>query len=248
MNLRIELIIFCTFIATITYNQTDNLRLYDYLQPVNEAQIFRSDEYFHWGSSIIKDNQGIYHLFYSRWKKSYGFTGWLTHSEIARATSKNPSGPWSFEEVILQGQRGDHWDAVTAHNPKIKYFEGKYCLYYIATNPGETEISEDQLIEIAMTGYTHPKWALLRNNQRTGVAEASNLVGPWKRFSKPIVEPEGPITTLTVNPAISKGSDEKFYMVVKGDKPNEKRFIRNQALAISESPKGPFVISNYTRN
>jgi len=29
---------------------------------------------------------------------------------------------------------------------------------------------------------------------------------------------------------------------VKGDKPNEKRFIRNQAIAISDSPIGPFVM------
>jgi len=61
-------------------------------------------------------------------------------------------------------------------------------------------------------------------------------------MEQPLIEPSGPITTLTVNPAIDKGPDGRFYLIVKGDKPNEKRFIRNQAIAISESPLGPFVI------
>ena len=58
----------------------------------------------------------------------------------------------------------------------------------------------------------------------------------------PLIEPTGPITTLTVNPAIDQGADGKYYLIVKGDKPNETRFIRNQAMAVSESPTGPFVI------
>lgn len=63
--------------------------------------------------------------------------------------------------------------------------------------------------------------------------------GPWKRLDKPIIEPSGPITTLTDNPAIVKGEDGKYYLIVKWDNPNEERFIRHQAITISDSPIGP---------
>ncbi len=67
-------------------------------------------------------------MFYSRWKKEYGFLGWLTHSEVAHAVPKNPAGPWEYKETVLKGRGKGYRDAITAHNPKIKYFEGKYYL------------------------------------------------------------------------------------------------------------------------
>jgi len=107
---------------------------------------------------------------------------------------------------------------------------------------GSLEYHELDLIETARVGYSHPNWAILRPNQRTGVAVSSSLSGPWTRMEQPLIEPSGPITTLTVNPAITQGKDGKYYLVVKGDKPNEERFIRDQAIAISDSPVGPFKI------
>ncbi len=220
----------------------DVLFIRDNFQSLSNDNIFKTKGYYNWGASIIKGDDGKYHLFYSRWKKDKTFTGWLTHSEIAHAVSKNPEGPWKYRETVLKGRKGDHWDAITAHNPKIKYFEGKYYLYYCATNLGGRSFTEDELIETALTGYSHPNWKILRPNQRTGVAVSESLDGPWKRMDKPIIEPSGPITTLTVNPAIERGKEGNYYLIVKGDKPNEIRFIRNQAIAISNSPTGPFEI------
>lgn len=224
----------------LAQEKIDDLYLYDKVSKISSDNIFKTEAYFNWGSSIIKGPDGIYHLFYSRWKKDYKFTGWLTHSEVAHATSPSPAGPWKFTETVLKGRGGQYWDAITAHNPKIKYFEGKYYLYYISTNMGDQSIDEAALIETAHTGYKHPNWAILRPNQRTGVAVSHSLQGPWKRMDQPLIEPSGPITTLTVNPAIDRGKDGKYYLIVKGDKPNETRFIRNQAIAISDSPLGPF--------
>ncbi|WP_243456850.1 alpha-L-fucosidase [Polaribacter batillariae] len=230
------------FVFGIAQNNTDNLRLYDNFEPIASDNIFKTEGYYNWGTSIIKGKDGKYHMFYARWKKEYGFLSWLTHSEIAHATSKSPLGPWKFKETVLQGARKNRWDAITAHNPKIKYFDGKYYLYYIATNFGDKPFTEEELIETARTGYRHPNWNILRVNQRTGVAVSNSINGPWKLLDKPLIEPSGPITTLTVNPAIDKGKDGRYYLIVKGDKPNEKRFIRNQAIAISNSPLGPFEI------
>ncbi|MGN6436345.1 MAG: glycoside hydrolase family protein [Agriterribacter sp.] len=230
-------------ISTATcQTDTDDLSIAKQLQPISPASFFKTDGYYNWCPSIIKDKDGLYHLFYSRWKKKYSFNGWLPLSEIAHATAPTATGPWTFKETVLTGRGKGHWDAIEAHNPKIKYFNGRYYLYYIGTHYNGKRFTHKNLLEIAQAGSKHKDWMLLRNNQRTGVAVASSLNGPWKRSDAPIVQPSGPITRLTVNPAITEGPDGRYYMIVKGDKPGEKRFIRNEAVAISSSPEGPFEV------
>ena len=107
---------------------------------------------------------------------------------------------------------------------------------------GDKDYTTDDLHATHNKGLDDENRNLLRENQRTGVAVSNSINGPWKRMNQPLIEPSGPIATLTVNPAIDKGKDGKYYMIVKGDKPNETRFIRNQAVAISESPIGPFTM------
>jgi alpha-L-fucosidase len=244
MDMKLRLLFICCFSILLAHAQggEDDLYLYNDFKEVSQENIFKTEGYYNWGSSIIKERDGKYHLFYSRWKKEYGFYGWLTHSEIAHATSKSPAGPWKYRETVLKGRGKGNWDGITAHNPKIKFFEGKYYLYYIATNLGGKEYTDNELVETAKTGYSHPNWKILRPNQRTGVAVANSLNGPWSRSDKPLLEPSGPITTLTVNPAIDRGKDGRYYLIIKGDKPNEKNFVRNQAVAVSEYPEGPFTI------
>lgn len=236
--------LFCLLILSclkvFAQTKTDDLKFADKLQPISEENIFSTEGYYNWCPSILKGDDGKYHLFYSRWKKEYKFTGWLTHSEVAHAVAGSPAGPWIYVETVLTGRRGECWDAITAHNPKIKYFDGKYYLYYISTNLGDKAFTEEELVETCKTGYSHPNWKILRPNQRTGVAVSNSINGPWKRMNKPLIEPSGPITTLTVNPAIDQGKDGKYYLIVKGDKPNDPGFVRNQAIAVSDLPTGPF--------
>ncbi|WP_235295274.1 glycoside hydrolase family protein [Portibacter lacus] len=244
-NSKIVLAILVSYLSiscALAQKKSDDLMISDKIQAVIQDNIFKTEGYYNWGASIIKDENGKYHNFYARWKREYRFFGWLTYSEVAHAVSDSPSGPWEYVETVLEGRRNGKWDAITAHNPKIKHFDGKYYLYYISTNMGEKNYTEDDLIEISETGYNHPDWKILRPNQRTGVAVSESLNGPWERMDEPLIEPSGPITTLTVNPAIDKGKDSKYYLIVKGDKPNETKFIRNQAVAIADHPAGPFVI------
>jgi len=225
-------------IATLGQDKINQLFFRDRLQPITEENVFKTEGYHNWCSSIIKGKDGKYHLFYSRWKKEEGH--WLVTSEVAHAVSNNPAGPWEYEETAMESRGKGHWDAITVHNPKIKFFEGKYYLYYISTNLGNKDYTEEDLEEIVAEGGNHPYYKILRSNQRTGVAVSSSLNGPWRRMEQPLIEPSGPITTITVNPAITRRGDQKYYLIVKGDKPNEPRFIRNQALAVSDSPTGPF--------
>ena len=246
MNLgKITSLVVIFFLGYTTYAQLSETTISNgnyQFQPVTKENIFQTEGYYNWGGSILKDPQGMFHLFYSRWKKEYSFSGWLLFSEIAHAVSDQPTGPWQHQETVMKGRGGNGWDAITAHNPKVKYFEGKYYLYYIATRHPNGPLSDDKLKEIAITGGKHPDWKPLREAQRTGVAVASSLTGPWERSDEPLLEPSGPITTLVVNPAITQGGDGRYYLIVKGDKPNETRFIRNQAMAVGDHPDGPFEI------
>ena len=245
-------VIFLAFIlVTLSYSavtvagSTEHaLQLKDRLQPVSEGLFFRSDEYHHWGSSIIKGDNGQYHLFYSRWPKKYSFPAWLIFCEIAHAIADNPTGPWTYVDTALAGRGKGFWDAINAHNPKIKFFDGRYHLYYIATNWGDAEYTRQDLVKAALGGNPDLRWKAIRANQRTGVAVADSLNGPWRRLDHPLVEPVGPITEIAVNPAIDRGRDGKYYLIVKGDKPGSTRGARNQVLAIGNSPTGPFEIQS----
>ena len=243
--MRDALIIFIILLMSLSLraqNKSDNLNIGKKLTPISEDNIFRSPDYFNWGASIIKGQDELYHLFYSRWPREYGFYAWLTHSEIAHATSPKPYGPWKYKETVLQGSGGNNWDAITAHNPKIKFFDGKFYLYYISTNMGKVKYTDAELIETCRGGYSHKNWKILRPNQRIGVAVSKTLNGPWKRTNSSLIEPSGPIQTLTVNPAVTKGGDGKYYMIIKGDKPNDKNRARSQAIAVADSPDGPYTI------
>ncbi|RYD39998.1 MAG: hypothetical protein EOP83_35920, partial [Verrucomicrobiaceae bacterium] len=213
----------------------DDLDLSPMVRPVSQQQIYRDEGFYTWCNSIIRDKDGTYHLFYVRWPKEHGFYGWLTHSEIARAVSENPAGPYTFRNVVLPS-RGEHpWNRITAHNVKITELAGKYYLYFISTSDGGRNATEADLAATARTGYSAPLWQPLRNNQRTGVATADSLDGPWKVHEKPVVEPRGPISNVTVNPAVWQTAENRFHMIVKGDSPASRVA---QALAIADNPLG----------
>ncbi len=219
--------------------ENDNLDLIKLVQPIGPDNIYRDPGFYTWCNSIIQGPEGKYHLFYVRWPKKYGFYAWLTHSEIAHAVSDQPAGPYQFQDLAIPARGEFAWNQINAHNVKIKTFNGKFYLYFIATNDGGKTLSEEDLIKTAKVGYRSPNWPILRNNQLTGVAVSDSLSGPWKVSSQPAIEPHGPISTVTVNPAIWQDASGKFRMVIKGDYPPTRLA---QAVAVSDQPTGPFKI------
>lgn len=209
------------------------------LKPFTPENCFVSEEWYNWGGSVIRGEDGRYRLYYSRFPKSIGFTSWLTHSEIAMAVSDSPTGPWKYEKTVLRGRGGKEWGAITAHNPKIKKFGERYYLYHISTH---LEVTPEKLVEIGKVGYSHPQWMPLRNNQRTGVAVADSPDGPWSLPDAPCIEPADPVFKLTVNPAVVERPGGGFLMMIKGDKKAEGRSPRVQGIALAEKPEGPWSI------
>ena len=205
--------------------------------------VFSYPDYYTWCPSIIRDDQGRYQLFHSRWPKEKYWTSWMTHSEVDRAVASSPEGPYTPIGVVIPPTSDGRGKWFNAHNPKIEKFEGSYWLYFIQT--WGTEITESMRLEIARKAYSHPKWmGEVRPNQRTFVAKAPSLDGPWSITPDPIVEPAKTIVRLTVNPGVCRRPDGSYLMIVKGDKPGETRFIRNHAVATSPRPEGPWTIAD----
>ena len=148
------------------------------IQAVPKESGFRMDGYWVWGGSMIKAD-GKYHLFAARWVKGEKFPeNYRNNSEIVRAISDNPLGPFTFEELIIAERDSMYWDSNMAHNPTIHQIDNQYVLFYIGSD---------------FTTYRENSSYLLR---RVGYATANNIDGPWIRSEKPLLDYE------SNNPAI----------------------------------------------
>ncbi|MEN8126419.1 MAG: glycoside hydrolase family protein, partial [Planctomycetota bacterium] len=205
------------------------------------AHLFADPEYFQWGGSVIRDEQGTYHMFYARWRRDNprGMYGWQRVSEIARATADRPEGPYHHQEVVLKGfgkPQPDRWDAVDAHNPCITMMmdpvskKQRYYLYFVATRD-DNNMKDD--------------WWDHAINQRVGVAVADSLEGPWKRHPEPVITPPtGALHHFLVNPGVCQLPDGRFLMVLKGRAPGAGRHKvgpQAQGWALADRPEGPFI-------
>jgi hypothetical protein len=119
---------------------------------------------------------GRFHLFASRWPNTGptaqgDLSGYRAASEIVRAVSDSPTGPFEFVEVVLAGRGAGFWDSQMCHNPKICRSGSDFVLYYI--------------------GSDSPM-----GRRKIGYAVAKSIVGPWVRMPQPI-----PLTPDANNPA-----------------------------------------------
>jgi hypothetical protein len=202
------------------------------LQPVPAYSVMSSEDYWIWGGSMVRTDDGICHLFYSRWSKEYEFKDWISKSEIAYATATEPGGPYTFKKVIHSGRGEDHWDSNIAHNPHIKRFGDRYYLYYVSQNSRELGLGEreNQIF-----------------SQRIGIAVADSPSGSWTMYDQPLVDlQEGKAAHgYVTNPSVCQRPDGSYLMIMKSRPENwrdSKKFIAVQCLATSSSPDGPFTI------
>lgn len=147
---------------------------FDY-EKIPKESGFRMDGYWVWGGSMIKA-EGRYHLFAARWKKDTKFhfpEGYRQNSEIVRATSLSPLGPFKFEEIVIGERDSAFWDSNMAHNPTIHQIGDEFVLFYIGSD---------------FTSYSDSKRKYLL--RRVGYASAKSITGPWKRSDEPIINVE----------------------------------------------------------
>ena len=208
------------------------------LGQVARTAVFEDDSLSIWGGSLVKGEDGLYHLFYSQWPKAIGWE-WVTYSEIAHATSSSPFGPFTYQGMALPVRDQTYWDGMTTHNPTVHKFNGKYYLYYMG-NTGDRAI-------VSQPGKPKLNWQH-RNNQRIGVAVADDPNGPWTRFDEPVLDiTHGDSTAhdalMTSNPSVCQMADGRILMVYKAV---GKQFPLPSGgpvvhmVAIADSPTGPF--------
>ena len=95
-------------------------KLSDRMLPAPVGSGFEMDGYWVWDGSVIKGEDGRYHMFASRWPKIYPMhPGWMIASEVVRASCDTPDGKYEFEEVVLPARGPQYWDGRATHNPQI---------------------------------------------------------------------------------------------------------------------------------
>ena len=222
------------FLAAKSDAPAQDLDLAAMVQPVPGSAVFREPGFHIWDGSMIRDDSGKYHLFYSRWPSNLRMRAWVSHSVVAHAVADSPMGPFRFKDIALSLRGKEFWDGMVTHNPSVTRFkDGKYYLYYMG-NRGDGVLSKS-------LNWTH------RNNQRIGVAIADHPDGPWRRLDKPVLDvsedAQAPDALVVSNPTVTQRPDGGFLMMYKGvakHKPMPAGGPVTFLIAQGDSPTGPF--------
>lgn len=210
--------------------------------PVNGG--FKMEGYWVWCGSVAKGEDGYYHMFASRWPKTLPMhPGWLLQSEIIRAVSKNPEGPFIYCETVLKGRGPQYWDGRMVHNPHITRQGNKWVLYYIGSTHSFTEVRPGENITLQ-----DPRVIVARSNKRIGIATADRITGPWQRFPEPVmtVRPDQEDNFFVSNPApcVEKSGEVLLMYKFRSYKSNlfEKTLHSDMALNVARAKhySGPY--------
>lgn len=224
--------VLCTWLGNAQNPLMGNLKE----APVNGG--FQMEDYWVWGSSVIKGDDGTYHMYASRWPKMLPFhPGWMIASEIVHATSDVPEGPYTFQDVALGDRGAQFWDGKSCHNPKIVKYNGVYILYYMgSTHPFEA-VTKDNISDFTLDS----KWCIAgRWGKRVGMATSTSPYGPWKRLDAPIldVEPNTFYSFLTSNPSPLIKEDGSVVLLFKGRSYKEDGIKHSDmAIGVATAPK-----------
>ena len=244
----------CTLVSTsiVFAQKIDNLvelkqqsknELFHNLKKAPHTPAFKSEGYWVWGSSVVKDEDGKYHMFVSRFPKSLPFhPGWMVASEIVHAISDTPQGPYRFSDVALPARGAQYWDGRSTHNPRILKYKGKYYLIYMGSTHPFTEPTYAELT------LSSPWCTVGRANKRIGLAVSDSPYGPWKRFDEPILKtkPNTFYSFLTSNPSPVLQEDGSVMMIFKGRAytTNGKHSDMSLGIAYAPSIEGPYTVLN----
>ncbi len=186
-------------------------KLSDLMLPAPVGGGFEMEGYWVWCGSVIKGEDGRYHMFASRWPKKYPMhPGWLVASEIVRASCDTPGGTYKFEEVVLPARGPQYWDGRSTHCPQIKKVGDTYVLYYTGmTHPFE---DPDESLNTKS-----PSAVAARASKRTGIATAKSIFGPWERRDEPVLptRPDKFDSFLTSNATPCINEDGSVVMIYK---------------------------------
>lgn len=227
----------------VELKQQSKNELFHHLGQAPRTLAFESEGYWVWGSSVVKGEDGKYHMFVSRFPKSLPFhPGWMIASEIVHATSDTPEGPYKFSDIALPARGAQYWDGRSTHNPRILKYKNKYYLIYMgSTHPFANPTYEQLTLD-------SPWCTIGRSNKRIGLAVADSPYGPWKRFDEPILKtkPNTFYSFLVSNPSPIIQEDGSVMMIFKGRTYIGDNKFSDMALGMAYAPsiEGPYKVLN----
>lgn len=207
------------------------------LQPAPINGGFRMDDWWVWCGSVVQGDDGRYHMFASRWPKQYPFFhGYLAASEVVRASSDTPEGPYQFEEVVLETRDHGLWDGRMTHNPFIIKRGDEYLLFYIgATWDGPMPTRADMDAMRSETAGPNGRFFDWYGNIRIGMARAKSVFGPWQRPDEPTLttNPNSWDANVVTNPSPCLAPDGRILLYYRAG-------AAKLGLAIADHPDQPF--------
>lgn len=177
---------------------------------------FKMEGYWVWCGSVVKGEDNKYHMFASRWSKELPMhPGWLLGSEVVRAVSDTPIGPYVFQEVVLDRRGPQFWDGRATHNPMIIKHKDKYLLYYVGVTHPVSEVFTKERLELGCDLHM-----VTCANQRIGLAISDSVFGPWERFDEPILNtrPTCFDNFMVTNPTVVVKDDDSVDLMYKSRK------------------------------
>ena len=209
---------------------------YERLKPAPVGGGFALEDYWVWCGSVLRGEDGRYHMFAARWPKTLSFwPHYFMLSEVVHATADTPEGPYEFQEVALPARGEGCWDGRMTHNPTIHKWGDTYLLYYIgATFGGPLPTPATPVADGA------PLVGEIYRALRIGLATAKSLDGPWERRDAPILEPrpgrwDGALTT---NPSPCVLPDGSVLLMYRSQA--EDGGLLHLGLARAEHFEGPY--------
>jgi len=199
---------------------------------------FRMKDYWVWCGSVVQGEDGRYHMFAARWPKEYPFYhGYLAASEVVRAVSDTPEGPYTFAEVVLPERGAEYWDGRMTHNPFIVKRSDEYLLFYIGTTyegerPDRADMDRMRAAKPTGNGVLYPWFSHLR----IGMARSTSVFGPWQRPEVPTLDnqTDGWDNHIVTNPSVCLSPDGRILMYYRSTG-------CRLGLAIAETPDHPFL-------
>ncbi|MGM9738066.1 MAG: glycoside hydrolase family protein [Candidatus Cryptobacteroides sp.] len=227
---------------------------------------FALDDHFVWCGSAIKCREdGRYYLFFSAMESGQGCPvfnqAWLFGSKIGVAVSDSPYGGYKFLKFVCNtdGYRPDFssWDSQTVSNTHIKYFEGRYYLYYCGSSEPDSS---------AVVRGNLGRRDMIQQNQKIGVLSfatvADFLEGNYESSGEPLIvprtrvkkdnilnpSPDGtvplPDNIIAVNPAVEYNPVTGKYLLYFKGNIYDPSWRGVHGVAVSDRPDGPFEVQD----
>ena len=217
--------------------------IFDRIAPAPVGGGFSQEDHWVWGSSVVKGDDGTFHMFVSRWPKAYPFhPGWMVASEIAHCVSDTAEGPYTFVDVALGARGPQFWDGRSCHNPRVVKHGDTYVMFYMGSTHPFAELADPSAMSL-----DSPYTVVARSNKRIGIATAKNLNGPWQRRDACVLDtkPDTFYSFLTSNPSPSINDDGSVKLIFKSRRYND-TFPYQSAMTIglATAPhfEGPYTV------